>query len=63
MWKKRHHNSKAGINNRSDITTDLPILALKNSAPLENSPFLNIFYLGGRRGFRWKKLEILEPMI
>jgi hypothetical protein len=36
MWKKRNNNSKAGKNNRSGRTTDVPILALKNTAPLEN---------------------------
>jgi hypothetical protein len=52
MWKKRHNNSKAGINNRSGRATHLPILTLKNSPPLENwVHFLNVFlFLAGPVG-------------
>jgi hypothetical protein len=59
MWKKRHNNSKAGVNNRSDRTTDLPILTLKNSPPLENwVHFLNVFlFLAGPEGLGRKNIQ------
>ena len=60
MWKKTHNNSKAGINNRSGRTTDLPILTLKNSPPLENwVRFLNTFlFLAGPEGLGKKNFKI-----
>jgi hypothetical protein len=45
MWKRRHNNSKAIINNRSGRTSDLAVFTLKNSRLLMNwVHFLNFFY-------------------
>jgi hypothetical protein len=55
--------SEAGKNNKSDKNNYLPILTLKNNPLLRNWVyFLNVFILGGPRGFRQKKLQNLDSL-